>query len=110
MYDADTSEEKLRSQLDELAKMRQWIFLGIVGADLRTINHTLTNEEVSKRLKAVGGAIGILGLTFFRDSLQVYYKPLTKGTGTLEKLDRVGRRVMAVALEHLKRNPLQGEA
>jgi hypothetical protein len=106
-HDAPVTPEGLMRDLKELAEMRQWIYLGIVGADLRTIRHDLGAEKITRRLKEVGGAIGLLGITAFgtpgnRVSLQVFYRPLKKGSQIIEKLDKVGRELLAVILKTLE--------
>jgi hypothetical protein len=93
---------------------RRWIMFLIVGSDGRTIRSTLDDATILKRLKLVGGAIGFMGVTVFGDplkgnrapSLQVYSRPLKKGTGVIEKLDKVGRQVTAAIITSLP--PMKG--
>ena len=102
-----TNDEELLRMFREESKGgpggRPWIMFFIVGADGRTIRSALDDATILKRLKLVGGAIGFMGVTFFGDplkgnrapSIQVYSRPLKKGTAVIEKLDRVKRRVTA---------------
>jgi hypothetical protein len=96
-----TPEETLRT-FKELQKSQRWLYLFIVGADRRTIRHTLPDNIVLRRLKEVGGAIGFMGLIMFGTRLQIYYKPLKRGVQVIEQLERVSREIMAVALENLR--------
>lgn len=107
LHDVPTTPEGLFKDLDDLAAIRQWIYLGIVGADGRTIRHGLSLAKITERLKDVGGAMGLVGLTAFGDakgrvSLQVFYRPLKKGTTVIERLNKAGREKLAVILETLE--------
>jgi hypothetical protein len=89
---------------------RPWLIFLIVGADGRTIRSTLDDKTILHHLKLVGGAIGFMGLTIFgtpqkasrAPSIQVYYKPLKAGTGTIEKLDKASRAVTAAVITAIK--------
>lgn len=110
LHDAPVTPEGLLKDLKDLAEMRQWIYLGIVGADLRTIRYGQAYEKITRRLKEVGGALGLIGITAIvsgpadkrRVSLQVFYRPLKKGTSVIEKLDKAGRDLLAVILQSLE--------
>lgn len=105
LHDVPTTPESLIKGLAELAAMRRWIYLGIVGADLRTIRHGLYRDElVTRYLMDVGGAIGFLGITAFggRVSLQLFYRPLKAGTSTIEKLKRASREKLALVIDDLE--------
>lgn len=89
---------------------RPWLTMLIVGADGRTIRIQLGDSEIRKRLKLVGGAIGFMGVTTFgspdpnkgrNPSIQVYYKPLKKGNGVVEKLKKVSGEVVKSLLGQL---------
>jgi len=90
--------------------MRKWIYLGIVGLDLRTIRHDQTEEIIFRRLKEVGGALGLIGITAFASgppekpsvSFQVFYRPLKKGTSVIEQLDKAKRELLATVLKSLE--------
>jgi hypothetical protein len=106
LHDAKTTPEGLLRELRELAGLRHWLYFGVVGSDLRTIRHEMSDEVVTSRLKQVGGAIGFIGITVFGDpsgqpSIQSFYKPLKKGTSVIEKLDKVARGLKAVIIPHL---------
>jgi hypothetical protein len=113
--DVKMTDDELINEFRKLSKRgpgdgRPWIICVIVGADGRTIRSTLSDETIRERLKLVRGAIGFLGLTVFGSalkgnrapSLQVYYRPLKKGTDVIETLDKVSREVMAFAVTKLK--------
>jgi hypothetical protein len=106
LHDAQATPEGLIRELRELADLRRWLYLGLVGSDLRTIRHGLSDEIVTKRLAEVGGAIGFVGITVFGDpegqpTIQSFYKPLKKGTGVIEKLDKAARNLKALIIPHL---------
>lgn len=99
LRDTELTAEQTLDALRELASIRRWLYLGIVGADRRTIRHNLPDDLALKRLKLVGGAIGFIGITIFGHSLQAYYKPLKRGVKVIEDLDRVSRELIAVVLD-----------
>jgi hypothetical protein len=106
LHDVKMTDEELLSEFRRLSSDgpngRPWLRLLIVGKDGRTIRRELDNATILKRLKTVGGAIGFMGVTIFGSpnpdsrapSLQVYYKPLKKGTEVVEKLKQVSTAVM----------------
>ncbi len=110
VHDVPVTPEWLLNELDNLAKMRKWIYLGIVGGDVKTIRHGQPEEKIFRRLKEVGGAIGLIGITAFlsgppekrKASLQVFYRPLKKGTSVIEKLDKAKRELLSVVLQSLE--------
>jgi hypothetical protein len=114
LHDVKMTNDELLRAFRSLSKEdpngRPWIILVIVGADGRTIRSTLSDEIVLHRLKLVGGAIGFMGLTIFGSphkgnrapSIQVFYKPLKKGTAVVERLQRVSRDVLAAAIASIQ--------
>lgn len=106
LHDVKLSDDELLSRFREMSKGgpegRRWLIFLIVGADGRTIRSSLPDETVRKRLKQISPVIGFMGVTIFGSadkgrapSIQIYYKPLKKGTSVIEKLDKVSRAVMA---------------
>ena len=110
VHDVPVTPEGLLNDLKKLAAMRKWIYLGIVGADVRTIRYDQSEEEILKKLKLAGGALGLIGITAFvsgppakrKASFQVFYRPLKKGTSVIEKLDRAKRDLLAVVIGSLE--------
>jgi hypothetical protein len=107
--DVSMSDQQVVDALKNLDQSRRWLFCAIVGADGRTIRASLDEKTILHRLQLVGGAIGFIGLTVFGTprkggrgpSIQVYSKPLKKGTAVTEKLDRIGRKVTAEVIMSL---------
>ncbi|MGA7513340.1 MAG: hypothetical protein WBW46_10640 [Candidatus Sulfotelmatobacter sp.] len=114
LHDVKITNEELLWEFRNLSKDtpngRPWIILLIVGANGRTIRSTLADEVILHRLKLIGGAIGFMGLTVFGSphkgnrapSIQVYYKPLKKGTVIVEKLQKVSRDVLAAVIPSIQ--------
>jgi hypothetical protein len=110
MHDVPVTPQGLLNDLKELAAMRKWIYLGIVGVNSKTIRHDQNEETIVRKLKEVGGALGLIGITTFASgppekrsfSFQVFYRPLKKGTSVIEKLDKAKRELLAVVLESLE--------
>ena len=108
--DVNMSDQQLLGALREMSQSRRWLFCAIVGADGRTIRSTLDDKTILQRIPMVGGAIGFIGLTTFGTpkkgsrgpSIQVYSKPLKKGTGVTERLDKIGRKLVADAITLLE--------
>jgi len=106
LHDVKLSDDELLRRFREMSKGgpegRRWLIFLLVGADGRTIRSSLPDETIRRRLKQVGSVIGFMGVTIFGSpdkgrapSIQIYYKPLKKGTTVIEKLDKVSREVMA---------------
>jgi hypothetical protein len=113
--DVKMSDDELLRAFKKMSKAGpgidgRWLYFAIVVPDGRTIRSVLDDQTILKRLKLGGGAIGFMGLTIFGDphkggrapSIQVYYKPLKKGTAVIEKLERAGRNVAAAVIANLR--------
>ena len=95
------------------AKSQDWLYFCIVGADGRTIRHTLPDHKILRRLKEVGGAIGFCGILLLptKKTLAIYYRPLKKGTEIIEKLELTSQEIKSelirVMHEEVKRKGLE---
>lgn len=89
---------------------RKWIIFLIVGRDGRTIRSSLPDKTIRERLKIIGGAIGFMGVTIFgtpqkdsrAPSIQVYYKPLKRGTAVIDALDKASRDLVTAIIPRMK--------
>jgi hypothetical protein len=117
LHDVKLTDDELLRTFREMSKGgpegRRWLIFLIVGADGRTIRSSLSDETVRRRLKQIGSVIGFMGVTIFGSadkgrapSIQIYYKPLKKGTTVIEKLDKVSREVMAAMITSIP--PVEG--
>jgi predicted permease len=107
--DVNMTPEQTLKIFRELETKHPWLYLFIVGADRNKIANTESDSSVLRALKHIekaGGVIGFLGLIMLGTRLQVYSKPLKRGTKVLEDLDRVGRDVTARALVNLTKAKL----
>lgn len=102
LNDPNKTPEEIVREFRELAGSRHWFRVVIVGADRSTIDNAIKDDaEVLRLMKKAGGAIGLLGVTMFGESLQVFYKPLKRGVKVLEDLGMVRRDVVADVQEEL---------
>jgi hypothetical protein len=110
LNDVNKSSEQILKDFRELEESYKWLYLYIVGPDRSKIEHRTSDGAILRQVKAfAGGPIGFLGLSLFgseRPALQVFYKPLRKGTEVIEDLRREGREVLALAVEALHKATL----
>jgi hypothetical protein len=109
LRDANLTPEAVLSAFKELKKSRQWFDVFIVGADRSKIP-LKTDEEVLRRMEEAGGPVGFIGITMLGASVQAYCKPLKRGVGAIDALERASREATAKVLANIMRGfPLRAD-